>query len=146
MDFSSFTTKLASVVLYATWQETIYGYMYNGVQFGGRLDWRLLPHDIVCGGRPFARELGCTQYIRNSTSEYFVSWTSFSTRREVRLGSCLCINVINDRSLDDVEIVNKISSVVHEIWFFEYSTSGFDRKERSYWGLSVHEMSHREYL
>ena len=91
---TSFTTKLAFVVLYATWQETIYGYMYtwSSVRRATRLKTTAsccmcAQTIIVCGGKALCAGTGCTQYIRNSTSEYFcLCERPFSTGRRGHIG------------------------------------------------------------
>ena len=92
---TSFTTKLAFVVLYMRLDKRLlYGYMYtwSSVRRATRLNTTasccLCAQTIImCGGKAVCARTGCTQYIRNSTSKYFcLRERPFSTGRRGHIG------------------------------------------------------------
>ena len=101
----------------------------HGVQFGGLIEDYCLTI-IVCGGKALCAGTGCTQYIRNSTSEiwFCLRDTPFSTRKKGQIGVILCINVINNRSLRWCRDCKNSSCGSLRYDFLKYSTSGLDRK------------------
>ena len=149
---TSFTTKLTFVVLYATWQETIYGYMYtwSSVRHATRLkttaSWCMCAQMIImCGGKAVCARTGCTEYIRNSTAEYFVYVNvRFRPEWEVRLGSCLCMKCNNDRSLRWCKDCKNIFCGSWDMIFWNIQLPVSTGRRGHIGVMSVHEMSHSE--
>ena len=151
MDFSSFTTKLASVVMYATWQETIYGYMYtwSSVRRATRLKTTAsccmcAQTIIMCGGKAVCARTGCTQYIRNSTSEYFcLRERPFSTGRRGQI-RVMSVYAMYDRSLRWCQDCKNIFCGSWDMIFWNIQLSVSTGRRGHIGVMSVHEMSHSE--